>query len=54
MGVSEEAVALADQCAIIPMAGFVESFNISVAAALIMLVSYDVQHNFNNRSNKAE
>mmetsp|Transcript_35997 Transcript_35997/g.80114 ORF Transcript_35997/g.80114 Transcript_35997/m.80114 type:complete len:330 (-) Transcript_35997:444-1433(-) len=35
-GVSEEAVALADLCAIIPMAGFVESFNISVAAALVM------------------
>lgn len=36
VGVSEEALALADHCAIIPMAGFVESFNISVAAALIM------------------
>lgn len=35
-GVSDEAVELADDCAIIPMAGFVESFNISVAAALIM------------------
>lgn len=35
-GVSEEAVAAADACAIIPMAGFVESFNISVAAALVM------------------
>jgi tRNA (guanosine-2'-O-)-methyltransferase len=39
--VSEEAVALADHCAIIPMAGFVESFNISVAAALIM---YEAHH----------
>ncbi|GAX77510.1 hypothetical protein CEUSTIGMA_g4954.t1 [Chlamydomonas eustigma] len=36
MGVSAEAVTLADQCAMIPMAGFVESYNISVAAALIM------------------
>lgn len=35
-GISDEAVALADHCAIIPMAGFVESFNISVAAALVM------------------
>lgn len=33
---AEEAVALADHCTVIPMAGFVESFNISVAAALIM------------------
>eukprot|EP00775_Hariotina_reticulata_P007942 gene7942-8138_t len=35
-GVSPEALQLADQAAVIPMAGFVESFNISVAAALIM------------------
>lgn len=35
-GVSDTAVQLADATAIIPMAGFVESFNISVAAALIM------------------
>ncbi|KAL4446858.1 hypothetical protein ABPG77_008102, partial [Micractinium sp. CCAP 211/92] len=35
-GVSETAVALADACAVVPMVGFVESFNISVAAALIM------------------
>lgn len=35
-GISDEAVALADATAIIPMSGFVESFNISVAAALIM------------------
>lgn len=35
-GVSPEAVAAADACAIIPMAGFVESFNISVAAALVL------------------
>ncbi|EFJ42923.1 hypothetical protein VOLCADRAFT_109989 [Volvox carteri f. nagariensis] len=35
-GVSEEAVAAADACAIIPMTGMVESFNISVASALIM------------------
>eukprot|EP00983_Pelagomonas_calceolata_P009548 308946-Pelagomonas_calceolata.AAC.2 len=36
MGVSEEAVEAADACAIIEMSGFVESFNISVAAALVM------------------
>jgi tRNA C32,U32 (ribose-2'-O)-methylase TrmJ len=35
-GVSEEAVALADACIAIPMDGFVESFNISVAAALTL------------------
>eukprot|EP00878_Enallax_costatus_P039592 GHUV01045439.1.p1 GENE.GHUV01045439.1~~GHUV01045439.1.p1 ORF type:complete len:198 (+),score=62.92 GHUV01045439.1:707-1300(+) len=35
-GVSDTALQLADHTAIIPMAGFVESFNISVAAALIM------------------
>jgi len=35
-GVSPETISLADQAAIIPMGGFVESFNISVAAALIM------------------
>ena len=35
-GVTDEAVELADDCAIIPMTGFVESFNVSVAAALIM------------------
>lgn len=34
-GVTQEAVELADACAILPMAGYVESFNISVAAALI-------------------
>ncbi|PRW57757.1 RNA methylase [Chlorella sorokiniana] len=35
-GVSPEVLELADACAVVPMAGFVESFNISVAAALIM------------------
>lgn len=35
-GVSAEAVALADHCAVIPMTGFAESFNISVAAALVL------------------
>lgn len=35
-GVSPAALELADACAVVPMAGFVESFNISVAAALIM------------------
>jgi hypothetical protein len=35
-GVSEAAVALADAQAVVPMVGFVDSFNISVAAALCM------------------
>lgn len=35
-GVSPDALAAADATAVIPMAGFVESFNISVAAALVM------------------
>lgn len=35
-GISDEALALSDHSAIIPMSGFVESFNISVAAALVM------------------
>ncbi|KAG2499348.1 hypothetical protein HYH03_002923 [Edaphochlamys debaryana] len=35
-GVSDEAVALADACVIIPMTGMVESFNISVASALVL------------------
>lgn len=33
-GVSKEAIELADECAFIPMLGFTESFNISVAAAI--------------------
>lgn len=35
-GVSPEMVAAADECAIVPMSGFVQSFNISVAGALSM------------------
>ncbi|PSC73042.1 RNA methylase CR004 [Micractinium conductrix] len=35
-GVSSRAVELADKCVRVPMVGFVESLNISVAAALIM------------------
>lgn len=35
-GVSEETLALADGCAVIPMAGFVESLNVSIAAALTL------------------
>lgn len=38
-GVSPELVALADHCAIIPMRGFVQSFNISVAASLSFYVA---------------
>lgn len=34
-GVSDVAVEMSDTCAVIPMVGFVESFNISVAASLI-------------------
>ena len=36
-GVSEAALEMADVVAAVPMAGFVESFNVSVAAALIMV-----------------
>lgn len=36
VGVSEEAIALADQLVHIPMYGFTESFNISVSAALCL------------------
>jgi tRNA (guanosine-2'-O-)-methyltransferase len=35
-GVSDAALAEADGCVVVPMHGFVESFNISVAASLIM------------------
>ncbi|MCB0348161.1 MAG: RNA methyltransferase [Bdellovibrionales bacterium] len=35
-GVSEEAIQLADQTVILPMEGFTQSYNISVAAALCM------------------
>ncbi|GAA6152657.1 tRNA (guanosine(18)-2'-O)-methyltransferase TrmH [Pseudoteredinibacter isoporae] len=35
-GVSEEALALADETVVIPMMGMVESFNVSVAAAIIL------------------
>ncbi len=36
-GVSDEALALVDQTITIPMQGMVESFNVSVAAAIILL-----------------
>ncbi|KAK3254302.1 hypothetical protein CYMTET_36480, partial [Cymbomonas tetramitiformis] len=39
-GVSEEAVKLADGCIRIPMVGFVESFNISVANSLVLYHAY--------------
>ena len=35
-GVSEEVLALADGCALVPMLGFVDSYNVSVAAALTL------------------
>ncbi|WP_299975309.1 tRNA (guanosine(18)-2'-O)-methyltransferase TrmH [uncultured Pseudoteredinibacter sp.] len=35
-GVSEEALSLADETVVIPMQGMVESFNVSVAAAIIL------------------
>ena len=40
-GVSEEMLALADKRCIIPMAGFVESFNISVAVAVGLYHAYN-------------
>ena len=33
---SEEVLALADGCALVPMLGFVDSYNVSVAAALTL------------------
>jgi tRNA (guanosine-2'-O-)-methyltransferase len=39
-GVSAEALALADGRAVIPMHGFVQSFNISVAAAICLYCAY--------------
>ena len=42
-GVSEEAKALADKRVIIPMSGFVESFNISVAAAMALKHACDAR-----------
>ena len=39
-GVSPETLALADQLSIIPMTGFVQSFNISVAAAVALYHAY--------------
>jgi tRNA (guanosine-2'-O-)-methyltransferase len=39
-GVSERMRALADTCCIIPMAGFTQSFNISVAAAVSLYHAY--------------
>jgi len=39
-GVSEEMLEAADECVMIPMAGFSQSFNISVAAALAL---YEIQ-----------
>lgn len=35
-GVSQEMIGLADDCFVVPMAGFVQSFNISVAGALCL------------------
>lgn len=42
-GVSDEAKAMADQRVIIPMHGFVESFNISVAAAMVLKHACDAR-----------
>lgn len=39
-GVSQETLNLADSCLMIPMNGFVESFNISVAFALTCYLGY--------------
>lgn len=38
-GVSPEMIAASDHCAIIPMTGFVQSFNISVAASLALYLA---------------
>ena len=40
-GISDALLALADQRCIIPMAGFVQSFNISVAAAVGLYHAYN-------------
>ncbi len=39
-GVSEEALSLSDQNIVIPMVGFVQSFNVSVATALILYEAF--------------
>jgi tRNA (guanosine-2'-O-)-methyltransferase len=44
-GITEEALALADQDIIIPMIGMVQSLNVSVASALIL---YEAQHQRQN------
>lgn len=43
-GVSQRTLELADECVIIPTVGFTESFNISVAAAIVMSKMHDYIH----------
>lgn len=43
-GVSQKTLEMADECVIIPTVGFTESFNISVAAAIVMSKLYDYIH----------
>lgn len=43
-GVSQETLDSVDECTIIPTVGFTESFNISVAAAIIMSKMHDFIH----------
>jgi len=45
-GVSEEVLALADGCALVPMLGFVDSYNVSVAAALTLYEVWRCTENF--------
>lgn len=44
-GITEEALALADQDIIIPMIGMVQSLNVSVASALILYEAQRQRHN---------
>ena len=39
-GISEQAIEMADECITIPMAGMVQSLNVSVASALILYEAY--------------
>ncbi|OYT49408.1 tRNA (guanine-N2)-dimethyltransferase [Thermoplasmatales archaeon ex4484_36] len=39
-GVSQEALEEADECIVIPMVGFVQSFNVSVATAIVLYEAY--------------
>ena len=54
-GISEEMKNLADECIILPMYGFVQSFNISVAGALIcQIIRGQIEKNDNWKLNQEE